>query len=295
MYTQFFGNFLLSRGIVTSEQLIEAIKEQSSTHLKLGTLAIHAGFMTASEADNILIMQTHQDKRFGELAVEGGYLTEKQVETLLKMQKPDYLLLGQILIKKRIISNTDFENLTTDYQSENEIMDLDMTVEQKEVIDDMLVNYCDFNGHPETEKAVKYLNLLFNNLIRFIGEDFTPLNPMPCPEFPTNYSVVQVTKSDTITITSVIDMDDDTATAFASRYVNEQFSEFNDYAKASLEDFLNLHNGLFNVNLSNDYSEEFHLEPPEVHKFDVLTLGQYSYLFPIIFPFGTISFIFAFS
>ena len=59
MYTQFFGNFLLSRGVVTSEQLINAIKEESTTHIKLGTLAIHAGYMTASEADNIIIMQTN--------------------------------------------------------------------------------------------------------------------------------------------------------------------------------------------------------------------------------------------
>ena len=93
MYTQFFGNFLLSRGVVTSEQLINAIKEESTTHIKLGTLAIHAGYMTASEADNIIIMQTHEDKRFGELAVQGGYMTEEQVNSLLKMQKPDYLLL----------------------------------------------------------------------------------------------------------------------------------------------------------------------------------------------------------
>lgn len=295
MYTQFFGNFLLSRGVVTSEQLIEAIQEQSSTHLKLGTLAIHAGFMTASEADNIIIMQTHQDKRFGELAVEGGYLTEEQVNTLLKMQKPDYLLLGQSLIKKGIISNGDFENLITDYQSENEILDLDMAEEQKETITEMLTNYCDFNGHPQSKKAAEYLNLLFNNLIRFIGEDFTLLNPMPCPEFPTNYSVSQITKSDSLTITSVIDMDRETAASFASRYMNESFVEFNDYAKASLEDFLNLHNGLFNVNLSNDYSEEFRLEPPSTHELDVLTFNEFSYLFPIIYPFGTISFIFAFA
>lgn len=295
MYTQFFGNFLLSRGVVTSEQLIEAIQEQSSTHLKLGTLAIHAGFMTASEADNIIIMQTHQDKRFGELAIEGGYLTEEQVNTLLKMQKPDYLLLGQSLIKKGIISNGDFENLITDYQSENEILDLDMAEEQKDTITDMLANYCDFNGHPQADKAIEYLNLLFNNLIRFIGDDFTLLNPMPCPEFPTNYSVLQITKSDSLTITSVIDMDQETASAFASRYMNESFSDFNDYAKASLEDFLNLHNGLFNVNLSNDFSEEFLLEPPHIHQLDMLTFNEYSYLFPIIYPFGTISFIFAFS
>lgn len=149
MYTQFFGNFLLSRGVVTSEQLINAIKEESTTHIKLGTLAIHAGYMTASEADNIIIMQTHEDKRFGELAVQGGYMTEEQVNSLLKMQKPDYLLLGQILIEQGILTNTDFENLIVDYQSEYEIYDLDMATEKKEVVTNMLKNYCSFSNHPQ--------------------------------------------------------------------------------------------------------------------------------------------------
>lgn len=294
MYTQFFGNFLLSRGVVTSEQLIDAIKEESTTHIKLGTLAIHAGYMTASEADSIVIMQTHEDKRFGELAVQGGYMTEEQVNSLLKMQKPDYLLLGQILIEKGILTNTDFENLIVDYQSEYEIYDLDMATEKKEVVTNMLRNYCDFANHPEADKAIHYLYLLFNNLVRFIGEDFTTLNPIPCPEYPTNYCISQQTHNDTLSITSAIDIDPNTAVAFASRYVDEQFEDFDEYVKASLEDFLNLHNGLYNVNLSNDFSLELTLDPPEIHHYDVLSLSNSAYLFPVIYPFGTVNFLFSF-
>ena len=60
MYTQFFGNYLLEKDIITTEQLLDALQEQSKVHLKLGTLAIHEGYMTAGEVDNIIIMQTHQ-------------------------------------------------------------------------------------------------------------------------------------------------------------------------------------------------------------------------------------------
>ena len=40
MYTQFFGNYLLSNGYVTKEQLFSAMQRQADNHLKLGTLAI---------------------------------------------------------------------------------------------------------------------------------------------------------------------------------------------------------------------------------------------------------------
>ena len=104
MYTQFFGNYLLEKGILTTSQLTDALTEQSKVHIKLGTLAIHAGYMTAGEVDSVVVLQTHQDKKFGELAIEEGYLTEEQVQSLLDAQTPDYLLLGQVLKKTTAIS-----------------------------------------------------------------------------------------------------------------------------------------------------------------------------------------------
>ena len=51
MYTQFFGTYLLSGGYVTPEQLFSAMQRQTKEHIKLGTLAIHAGHMTADQVD----------------------------------------------------------------------------------------------------------------------------------------------------------------------------------------------------------------------------------------------------
>ena len=45
MYTQFFGNYLISNGYITQEQLFSAMRRQGTKHMKLGTLAIHAGYM----------------------------------------------------------------------------------------------------------------------------------------------------------------------------------------------------------------------------------------------------------
>ena len=89
MYTQFFGNFLLSKGYITNEQLFDALKEKAQKHAKLGTLAIHSGLMTAAEVDSVIVEQTHQDKKFGELTIEMGYLTDEQVKDLLNIQSPD--------------------------------------------------------------------------------------------------------------------------------------------------------------------------------------------------------------
>ena len=56
-----------------------------------------------------------------------------------------------------------------------------------------------------------------------------------------------------------------------------------------MEDFLNLHNGLFNVNISNSYSVELGLEPPISGEKQAVSSGSCMYIFPALFPFGVVN------
>ncbi|MDD6194210.1 MAG: chemotaxis protein CheX [Lachnospiraceae bacterium] len=287
MYSQLFGSFLLRKGAVTPEQLSDAIAKVSSTRIKLGTLAIHAGLMVASEVDEVCFLQTREDKRFGEIATERGYLTEEQVRDLLNAQAPDFLLLGQRLVEDGVMSNAELERFMLDYQTENEIYDMDLNVENKEKITKLIERFFMIAEVPVTEYSILYMELMFNNLVRFIGDDFTPLTPVPCEEYPMNYCVSQALHGK-VNCISRIDMTPEVAIEFASRYAKEDFTEFDEYVKASIEDFINLHNGLFIVNMSNQYSTELTLEPPSADTAEALSLPPASFLIPIVYPFGTI-------
>lgn len=290
MYTQFFGNYLLSNNYVTTEQLFSAMQQLSTQHMKLGTLAIHSGLMTASEVDEIVIEQTHQDKRFGELAIELGYLTDEQVRELLKSQSPDYLLLGQILVDENILTNTDLENIIADYKSNNEILDLEMTIENQDSFYKLFDNFFLISESPITNYGRMYMELLFNNFIRFVGEDFTPLASDICTEFPTECCVSQDVLGD-YSVKAYLNMNPKTAVEFASRYVGDQFDTYDDYVKASLEDFLNLHNGLFIVNCSNTNSLELSISAPEHFDNTIISFENVTYHFPILYSFGILHYI----
>ena len=290
MYTQFFGNYLLSQGYVTQEQLFEAMQKQSSQRMKLGTLAMHAGLMTAEEVDQIVILQTHYDKKFGELAIEHGYLTNEQVVDLLKTQNPDFLLLGQVLVDDGVITNSDLENIITDYRSKNEMIEFDMTVENQEDIARLFENFFIMSETSVSKLGRMFLELLFNNFIRFVGEDFTPLSSEKVQEFPTECCVLQKIIGD-YSVSAYLNMDEATAIEFASRYVGDQFTEYDEYVQASLDDFLNLHNGLFIVNCSNDYSLELSISAPEHCENSILTFENDAYYFPILYSFGIVHFI----
>ena len=287
MFTQFLGNYLLQKGLVTQEQLFNAMSRLSQTHIKLGTIAIHEGLMTANEVDECLYIQTREDKRFGEIAVARGYLSDDQVGELLSKQTPDYILLGQNLVEDGVISYEDLERIIFDYKAETELYDLELDVENNELVKSIIEKFFLLAEMPANDLNVMYLELMFNSLIRFIGEDFSPLTPMVVDEYPITFGVSQGVLGERDYITH-IDCDRETAIAFASRYAKEDFNEFNEYVVAALEDFLNLHNGLYIVNASNQQSKSVELAPPEITEEGVLTGPNNCVDFPVAYPFGTV-------
>ena len=102
MFAQFFGGYLLNKGLVSSQDLTTAIEDKKNTRMRLGVLAINAGLMTAQQVEHVNITQQSVDKRFGDLAVELGYVTNDDVERLLSQQPTDYLLLGQTLVNNGV-------------------------------------------------------------------------------------------------------------------------------------------------------------------------------------------------
>ena len=293
MYSQFFGNFLLNNHVVTPDQLLQLLSEQTGERLRLGTLAIDAGYMTADEVDSIVIMQTHEDKMFGELAVEMGYITESQLEELVGRQVPDYLVLGEKLIEHGYLDNHEFENLLLRYQSENEIYNLENTSGQRENILHIIMNFCQISEDSFPEESINFLNLFFNNLIRFIGDDFTVLDLKRISDYKGDHSVIQNIEGSSC-FSALLDMEEEVAKSFACRYAHEDFDEIpeaREYISASLEDFLNLHNGLFLVN-SDGSQEEWTLLPPETHLEENYHFEDIAFCLPILYPFGLVNFIF---
>ncbi|MCI8635352.1 MAG: chemotaxis protein CheX [Eubacterium sp.] len=290
MYAQFFGNYLLSKHIVTPEQLIQAIEEQHIRHIKVGLLAINAGLMTAEQVDKILLRQTEENKQFGELAIEENYLTKEQLQSLLKQQIPVYLLIGERLVENGFITESKLQELIASYQKENSFNHLNLIGEQQENLQALTRNLFVLTTMKIPDRVYQYLTLLFNNLVRFIGEDFLPLNPSLCTEYVTTHCSGQIINGE-FSLASYLDMEEETAVSFASRFADARFKEYDEYVHASIGDFLNWQNGLFNVNMSNEESIELLLNPVVHMENSMISSTSNMILLPIAYPFGTINFI----
>lgn len=292
MFSQFFGNYLLNQKLVTPEQLTNGIQEVQKIHTRIGELAVRYGYLTEEQADEIHIMQTEKDKRFGELVVESGLMSEGEMEKLLSLQHNDYELLCKVLTDNKVLTKEVCYHALDNFKSKYKLSDLDtLSLLQTTKINILINDFFDLTKLENSPVFIKYLTLLFNNITRFIGNDFTPYREFLITE-PITTKIFSQNIIGEFSACSAIYADEETLIAMASRYAEEEFTEFDEYVQASIGDFLNLHNGIFTVNMSNQMKMELSLEPPleDSPSFDY---SKTIYCVPVSFPFGTINFVIA--
>lgn len=258
-----------------------------ATRVKLGVLAINAGYMTAKQVDAVHKKQATVDKRIGDIAVDMGYLTEAQVEELLSSQKTGCLLLGQALVDMGCLTNEEFETVLNDYKKENRLTDKDFSSESNEKTENVISSFFAIEGEYK-DYCSEYVNVLFKNLIRFVGDDFTPLQSAVTDSNDT--AVIQEFCGD-FNAVSAITADNKAAAVFASRFAEEEITDM-DYANDAISEFLNLSNGLYNVNISETTGKEIGLNPPETATSSAVSgiKSKFTLTIPVEYTFGTVVF-----
>lgn len=121
MGVKFFGTFLVERGVIKREQLLEALDEQRKSNLKLGEHAIRLGYLNPAQVEEIRKLQKREELRFGDAAIKLGYLNAEQVEKIITVQKSSHKLLGDILIEKGIITKDVLERELKLFETEQRI------------------------------------------------------------------------------------------------------------------------------------------------------------------------------
>jgi hypothetical protein len=99
----FLGQFLLQEGVITQDQLDQALKHQRRANRRLGELAVERGLIEILDAERVYEEQSYRDLPFGELAVEMGLMTRRDLDDLLFVQTVHSARLGEALLELGII------------------------------------------------------------------------------------------------------------------------------------------------------------------------------------------------
>lgn len=116
MGVKFFGQFLLERGAITRDQLLQATELQSQRNRPLGAIAVEQGYLSPEQAQRVNSEQQSTDRRFGELALELGYMTEPQVHEVLKLQSQSRIRIGEAMVAIGCITEEELARQLSDFQ-----------------------------------------------------------------------------------------------------------------------------------------------------------------------------------
>jgi hypothetical protein len=104
----FFGRYLLDKGIITPDQLAEAIAFQDESNRRIGDIAKERGYLSKTQIEFIFEEQKRVDRPFGAIALEHRLLTRGQLDDLLFTQTVLSTHLGEALLMKGFITPEQF-------------------------------------------------------------------------------------------------------------------------------------------------------------------------------------------
>jgi type IV pilus assembly protein PilB len=100
------GEILIAQGMITNEQLVEALQVHKRTGVSLGTVLVNLGYITEDDLTSVLgaQIQLDQRKRIGEVLIDQGLLNEEQLHQGLEEQRRTKQQLGKCLVNLGFIS-----------------------------------------------------------------------------------------------------------------------------------------------------------------------------------------------
>ena len=288
MFSQFFGNYLLRRKFITLDQLKEVLALQDTVRVKLGILAMDAGYMTAEQVDRTHRLQTSMDKRFGEIAIDEGFLDEDQLSELLGQQNKRHLLISQALVDRNHLSFEQVEKVFEDYKKDSGLSESEFDALKNNDIDSVAAALIKMPDLGQEHVYNEYFALFVRNVVRFIdnGILFDRSEKISEQEFD---CLIHQEMDGRFKIFTGFAGPEDGMAEFASRFGRCEVNGMDEMACDSLGEFMNIQNGLFLSKLSNEWVE-LELLPSELKRTGKIKSVGVVYQIPFSLPFGEFKF-----
>ena len=117
MATVFFGQYLLAKGVIDRDALLDALDRQRRSNLSLPDLAVREGLIERSRAEAIMAQYRMSDDRIEDLLASSGGLDADQIRRLQGKQRSSWLRIGAALVEGGYLSDEAIAANLQDYRS----------------------------------------------------------------------------------------------------------------------------------------------------------------------------------
>ncbi len=266
---KFFGQYLLERGLINSEQLLKSVEYQKSVNLSLEQMFINKGLLSENQVKKIHALQQNDlNREFGETVIERGFLTKEVLEGILKEQKENRLYIGECLVKIGAISPEQLAQTLKDYKEEQEKDEWAIGSKLESIKNNLVV-----------KTYINFTMKMFQKIIKETVKLKTCISSRDLPvlwqtgNFVLNdYTIEQKAVGDT-RLAFIINLPKDISFKIVSTLFDKQITEIKDLEIDALKEFLNIINGNCCAKLSN-LGINIETTPPELY--DNKTANKYS-------------------
>lgn len=109
MSAKFFGQFLISRGRISGEDLVRAIRYQQKHNLGLGERAQKAGLIDQRQLHWLSMETKRGTGTFETLVQKRGWLSTAQLGRLLEEQRREHLRVGEVLVIQQALTQAQLD------------------------------------------------------------------------------------------------------------------------------------------------------------------------------------------
>jgi hypothetical protein len=117
MGTMFFGQYLLAKGAINREALLDALERQRRSNLSLPDLAIQEGLIDLKQASAIMAQYRMSDIPIEVILAKIGDLSGDEIERLQHQQRSSWLRIGAALVEGGHMSDAEVLGHLDDYHS----------------------------------------------------------------------------------------------------------------------------------------------------------------------------------
>ena len=254
MSAKFFGQFLLERGRISSQQLVDALEFQKQVKLPIGILALEQGILSAEQVKLVLARQKNSDKQFGELALSLGLLTQAQIDVLLQCQSSHRVHLGEALIVKGYLSIDALEKALKEHKKEEEKITMQVaaafnSIANKQIVktftDLMVMMFTDFADQRDIKVECCETGKENVRLFRWV--------------------ISQKIAGDNVEFNCLLSVPPKLMLQMASTMLEQNIITPDELALDATKEFVNIANGNACAQLSAD-GVELTMQPPEVYE-----------------------------
>jgi hypothetical protein len=116
MGAMFFGQYLLSKGVISREALIEAIELQRRSNLSLTEFAVRKGYLTEEQNSAIQVRYRTSDADLETLCLESGLISRGQLDELIEIQRSDWVRIGAALVAGGNLTREEVEERLAEFR-----------------------------------------------------------------------------------------------------------------------------------------------------------------------------------